>query len=125
MGNRVVMIVDDEPGLLALFGGLIKRLNCEVVEVDSGATAIELLQTQTPDVLVLDLAMPEVSGGDVLAYIKETPHLTSMRIIVLTALGIGMVRDELPDIVDRWVNKPVRPNQFLDIVQEVFGTGED
>lgn len=118
--DKLVMLVDDELGLLALFGGLVKRLNCEVIEVDGGAAAIDLLNTHTPDVLVLDLAMPNVNGGDVLDFISHTPHLSAMRIVVLTALGLGAIRNDLPDIVDKWVNKPVHPDAFLKLMRDVL-----
>ncbi len=121
--GKSVMIVDDEPGMLALFGGLITRLGCDVLQADGGAAAIELLQTHTPDVLVLDLAMPYVSGGDVLTYIQRTPRLDTMRILVLTALGISAVRNDLPDIVDKWVNKPLRPDVFLAMVRDLLDGG--
>lgn len=118
--GKSVLIVDDEPGMLMLFGGLIERLECDVLQADGGETAIALLQAHTPDVLVLDLAMPHVSGGDVLAYVQQTPRLRSMRILVLTALGINAIRGDLPDIVDKWVNKPLRPDVFLALVRELL-----
>lgn len=121
--DAIVMIVDDEKGLLMLFGGLIRRLGCHVIEIDGGAAAIETLHNETPNLLVLDLAMPEVSGRDVLAYVRQTPRLDDMQVMILTALGPSAVHDE-DDILlrsDRWVNKPVRPSALLAIVEEMLG----
>jgi CheY-like chemotaxis protein len=69
------MVVDDEAGLLRLFAGLVERLGCETYRALDGETAIELLKEYTPDLLILDLAMPNVSGIDVLSFVRATPHL--------------------------------------------------
>lgn len=120
MSETLVMIVDDEKGLLVLFSKLIKRLGYAVIEADGGQAAIDLLHETTPDLLVLDLAMPKVSGHDVLQYIKDTPRLDDMQVMVLTALGPGAVHNSANSRVDRWVNKPLRPDHFIDHVQDML-----
>lgn len=120
MSETLVMIVDDEKGLLMLFSNLIKRLGYTVIEADGGQAAIDLLHEVTPDLLVLDLAMPKVSGHDVLRYIQNTDHLDDMQVMVLTALGPGAVRDSTSSRVDRWVNKPLRPDAFIDHIQDML-----
>ncbi len=120
MSDTLIMIVDDERGLLQLFSGLIKRQGYNVVEASGGEAAIKILRDTTPDLLVLDLAMPKVSGRDVLVYINETPRLDTMKVMVLTALGPGAIQDEALDRTDRWLNKPVRPDIFLKHIQEML-----
>lgn len=125
MSQTLVMIVDDEKGLLMLFSTLIKRLGYAVVEADGGQAAIDLLREVTPDLLVLDLAMPRVSGHDVLQYVQDTQRLDDMQVMVLTALGPGAVHDSTNSRVDRWVNKPLRPDVFIDHIQDMLaGTAE-
>ncbi|MCZ7538932.1 MAG: response regulator [Anaerolineae bacterium] len=75
-----ILIVDDEPGLLRLFTSLIQRLDCTVIRASGGAAAIAILEERTPYLLILDIAMPEVSGIDVLAYVTQTPRLDSMNV---------------------------------------------
>jgi CheY-like chemotaxis protein len=119
----VVLIVDDEPGLLRLFSGLIRRLGCEAVPAGGGEEALAILEQSTPDLLILDLAMPEVSGADVLRYVRSQPGLDVMKVMILTARP-GMVPEVESMGVDCWVTKPVMPNEFLEIVADVLnGTG--
>ena len=120
MSNRLVMIVDDEKGLLQLFSMIIRRLGYEVIEIDNGQRAIEQLQHITPDLLVLDLAMPQVNGRDVLAFIKGTPELNSMPIMVLTALGHASGASDELSRATRWVSKPVRPDDFVKHFQDML-----
>lgn len=120
MNNTLVMIVDDERGLLQLFGSLIERQGYKVIEASGGEAAIEILHNATPDLLVLDLAMPKISGRDVLSYIKDTPRLDNMKVIVLTALGPGTIKDGALERTDKWINKPVRPDVFIKQIQEML-----
>lgn len=120
MSDTLVMIVDDEQGLLQLFGSLIKRQGYSVIEASGGEAAIKILNDTTPDLLVLDLAMPKISGRDVLAYINDTPRLDTMKVMVLTALGPGAIQDKALERADRWINKPVRPDVFIKHIQEML-----
>jgi two-component system, OmpR family, response regulator VicR len=115
-----ILIVDDEPGLLRLFTSLIQRLDCTVIEASGGAAALAILEARTPYLLILDIAMPEVSGIDVLTYVIQTPRLDSMNVMVLTALGSNRDFQDLAPRVQRWVSKPVMPIDFLQMVKELL-----
>jgi CheY-like chemotaxis protein len=115
-----VLVVDDEPGLLRLFSGLVERLNYRTLRAPGGHEALDFLDQETPDLLILDLAMPEISGFDVLQYVRSIPRLDSMKVMILTARP-----NLVPEIeemgIDCWVAKPVMPNDFLEIVASVLG----
>ena len=117
----VVLVVDDEPGLLRLFSGLAERQGCETLTARGGVAALDLLDETTPDVIVLDLAMPDVSGFDVLRHIRQTPRLDHMKVMILTARP-----NKLPEIetlgIDAWVTKPIMPGDFLDALNELLVT---
>lgn len=114
-----VLIVDDEPGLLQLFAGLIKRLPCHVLTGQGGDEAIAILERETPDLLILDLAMPGVSGYDVLQHVRSITRLQNMRVMILTARP-SMVPEVEELGIDYWVSKPILPRDFLEIVREVL-----
>jgi CheY-like chemotaxis protein len=114
-----VLIVDDEPGLLQLFAGLIKRLPCRVLTGEGGEEAIVILERETPDLLILDLAMPGVSGYDVLQRVRSIPRLQNMRVMILTARP-AMVPEVEELGIDYWISKPILPRDFLEIVREVL-----
>ncbi|GAB4408485.1 MAG: hypothetical protein Kow00106_01650 [Anaerolineae bacterium] len=123
MSEPLVLIVDDEKGLLDLFRTMLRPLKMRVLTAEGGAEAIALLEQITPDLLILDLAMPQVSGFDVLNFVKRTPRLDSMRVMVLTATGpLGTRRGEDPRIA-RWVTKPVASGEFRAMVQALLNAG--
>lgn len=115
----LIVVVDDEPGLLRLFTALLDRLACEAVPAGGGAMALDILEQCTPDLLILDLAMPAVSGLDVLRRVRATPRLANMKVMILTARP-----NIVPEVealgVDRWLSKPVLPGDFLDTVNSLL-----
>lgn len=121
MTAPVVLVVDDEPGLLRLFTALIERLNCRVIAADGGEAALDILDEITPDLLILDLAMPEKNGYQVLQYVRSIPRLGNMKVMILTARP-NMVPEVEALGIDCWVSKPVMPHDFLEIVSQVLDT---
>ncbi len=115
----VVLVVDDEPGLLRLFTRLLERLDCKPVAASGGTVALGILDQITPDLLILDLAMPEVNGYQVLQYVRRVPRLDTMKVMILTARP-NMVPEVEALGIDCWVSKPVMPHDFLDIVTQVL-----
>ena len=119
MSVPLVMIVDDESGLLRLFTRLVQRLDCETITAANGVAALDVLDHETPDLLILDLAMPEISGFDVLQHVRSIPRLDAMKVMILTARP-NMVTEIEALGIDCWVVKPVMPNDFLEIVTNVL-----
>ncbi len=119
-----VLVVDDEPGLLRLFSELVARLGVTTWQASGGIRAIEVLRKDTPDLMILDLAMPEVSGQDVLEYVRTQPHLDTMKVMILTARPYMIPEIEALGI-DRWVSKPVMPLDFLDHVRDMLADHTD
>lgn len=118
----LVLIVDDEPGLLRLFSGLVQRLDCEPLLAVSGAEALEILAHTIPDLLVLDLAMPRVSGFDVLRYVRSNSRLDLMKVLILTARP-NLVPEVEALGIDAWLSKPVMPNDFVDAIAHTLYGG--
>lgn len=119
MTAHLVLVVDDEAGLLRLFAGLVERLECKTLRACGGEAAIDILQSATPHLLILDLAMPEVSGIDVLAFVRSTPRLDNMRVMILTARP--NMAPELAELgFDYWVSKPIMPHDFIEAVQQAL-----
>lgn len=114
-----VLVVDDEPGLLRLFSELVARLGVDTLPASGGTQAIEILQTETPDLMILDLAMPEVSGLDVLEYVRSQPRLDGMKVMILTARPYMVAEVEALG-VDSWVSKPVMPSDFMNYVNAML-----
>ncbi len=117
----LVMLVDDERGLLDLFARLVARLEYEVISVNDGAIALDMLERVTPDLLILDLGLPGVPGDEVLRYVRNVPRLARTKVIILTARP-HLLSEVEPLGVDAWRVKPIHTQEFLTMVQEMLSS---
>ncbi len=115
------MLVDDERGLLELFASLVARLEYDVISVNDGAVALDILRRVTPDLLVLDLGLPGISGDDVLRYVRGEPRLAQMKVVILTARP-HLISEIEPLGIDAWYTKPIHTQDFLSMVQDVLSS---
>lgn len=83
---KKILVVDDEKDMLLM---LEKRLTAEgysVITTTEGTNAVSLAKSHRPDIIILDVVMPEMDGGEVAAKLKEHPSTRSIPVIFLTAL---------------------------------------
>jgi CheY-like chemotaxis protein len=80
-----VLVVDDDPAIRRLIIAALKRDGYEFLEAPNGREALDLMRSRKPDVVVLDLMMPVLSGWDVLRERQGDPELTSIPVIVVSA----------------------------------------
>jgi len=117
---KKIMVVDDEPDILFTVGQVLETSGYEVVKAKDGKECIELLSNMDtfPDLVLLDIMMPEISGWDVAAKIKENPSWTGIPIVFLTAKGdtmsIGMGNLAAEDYI-------VKPFDIKDLQERVKG----
>jgi CheY-like chemotaxis protein len=114
-----ILLVDDEADLLTLFEIALVRLNCALYKAESGRRALEILSELVPTLIVLDLAMPEVSGIDVLEAIRSDPAYDQTKIVVLTAVPLMLERRHV-SMVDMVLTKPVTPRSLESIIRNLL-----
>jgi DNA-binding response OmpR family regulator len=115
-----VLVVDDDPMLNELFQAAVKLAGCSPTPIGDGISALEYLQSNVPDLILLDLELPRVHGTKILRYISQANHLQSTRIIIVSALT--NVTPELFDRrIDRVVTKPVRITVLADTIRIALG----
>ncbi|MCK4902600.1 MAG: response regulator transcription factor [Thermoplasmatales archaeon] len=90
--NKKIMVVDDEPDILTTVGQMLEMSGYEVIRATDGKECLKLLDesNSNPDLIVLDIMMPDISGWDVAAKLKENPKWNSIPIVFLTAKGDTM-----------------------------------
>ncbi len=82
---KSVMIIEDEPDAAELFAEMMRLNGYRVLKAYSGAPAIALMSQERPDVIILDLMMPAVSGLDVLHSMRGDPTLASIPVVIVSA----------------------------------------
>lgn len=113
--TSVVMVVDDEKSLRETAGIYLERAGYIIQKVAGGAEALRLLRTSPPDLVVLDLAMPEVSGVEVLKEISA--HHEGLPVIVATGYPDGVLMKQALEFAPFvLLAKPVEADKLVDAV---------
>lgn len=117
-----VMVVEDDAALLRLYDTQISRwpMKPEFVGLDNGFAALILLGRHRPDLLILDLHMPEMDGFGMLRVISSTPDLAQTRVVVVTGLDAAEVaaRGGLPSAIEV-LPKPIPFARLLAIANDI------
>lgn len=108
MNKYKVLIVDDIPENIQTLGEMIKDFDLDVKIAEGGQEAIDIIDSYTPDIILLDLMMPHVNGWDVIDYVRKKYSKNEMVIIVVSLLNNKDNIDECYELgVNDYINKPV------------------
>jgi DNA-binding response OmpR family regulator len=121
MSSPRILIADDEPALMRLLEFVLGRRGFIIQGVTNGNAAVEVLKAESPDLVILDVMMPGLDGYEVLTFIRETPRLEGLPVVMLTA------RAQLDDIqrgltlgADAYLAKPFDPEELLSVVESLL-----
>jgi two-component system, cell cycle response regulator DivK len=109
----LAMIIEDDDSLMDIFSRALEEAGYETLVISDGREALEQLAVTRPQVIVLDLQLPSISGGDILRYIRASEHLKGARVILATANS--QWADMLRDQVDWVFDKPISFRQLRDL----------
>mgnify|MGYP000710009859 FL=1 len=108
MNKYKVLIVDDIPENIQTLGEMIKDFDLDVKIAEGGQEAIDIIDSYTPDIILLDLMMPRVNGWDVIEHVREKYSKNAMVIIVVSLLNNKDNIDECYELgVNDYITKPV------------------
>lgn len=113
--TKKVLIVDDEPNIVISLEFLMKKEGYEVTVARDGQEAVERIQADRPDLVVLDVMMPKMNGFEVCETIRKDPGLNDIRILMLTAKGReAEVNKGLSLGADAYMPKPFSTHELVD-----------
>ncbi len=115
--RRLILIVDDEPSVRAMVHASIyvRRARYRVVEAGNAAEALTMAQTEQPQLVLLDVALPDHDGFWVCRTLKSTPSTAHIPVIMLTAMSLPSDRDQAIDAgADGYIVKPFSPRALLE-----------
>ena len=105
---KTVMIIEDEPDAAELFAEMMRVSGFRVLKASAGTPAMALLAQQKPDVILLDIMMPDVSGLEILRYLRREAALANIPVIVVSAKSLPYeVQQGLDAGASVYLTKPV------------------
>lgn len=115
-----VLVVDDEPDVLLLCRLNLQQRGHEVLEAAEGRHALELARERHPDVIVLDLMLPGMTGYEVLETLKADPRTSDIPVLVLTAKSLRADRERSHGLgAANFLTKPFLPNELCELVDSL------
>ncbi len=123
--SQKILIVDDEPNIVILMEQALESLEDEGVELltaRNGLEALEIIKTEKPNLVFLDVMMPKMSGLEVCQVVKHELQMTDVYIIMLTAKGQEFDKQKGIDVgADLYLTKPFRPKEVQEKSMQILG----
>jgi two-component system alkaline phosphatase synthesis response regulator PhoP len=110
----VVLVVDDNQQNLELIQAYLEDIECETAAARDGVEALELVGRKKPDLVLLDVMMPRMSGFEVCRRLKNNPQTSEIPVIMVTALNeFGDIERGIDSGADDFVSKPINRLELL------------
>lgn len=121
MKKERILLVDDEPDILEIVGYNLKKEGFEVSTADNGRDAISIAKKENPDLIILDVMMPEMDGMETCYQMRNIPSLKNTLIAFLTARGEDYSQIAGFDAgADDYITKPVKPRVLISKVKAIL-----
>lgn len=116
---KTVLIVEDNELNMKLFHDLLEAQGYNALQTKDGREALKLAREHRPDLVLMDIQLPEVSGLEVTKWIKEDDELKSIPVIAVTAFAMKGDEEKIRQGgCEAYIAKPISVTQFLETVQE-------
>ena len=124
--GKTILIVDDEPDILGFLSALFSDNGYQTVTAENGESGLEKLKASPPDLVTLDITMPEKSGVKLYREIKESDQWNSIPVIIVTGVTgefekFISTRSQVP-APDGYLSKPIEKDKILEMIGKLLGT---
>ena len=116
-----ILVVDDNQQNLELIQAYLEDIECETIAANDGVEALEIVAAQRPDLMLLDVMMPKMSGFEVCRRLKNDPDAGDIPVIMVTALNeFGDIERGIDSGADDFVSKPINKLELLTRVRTML-----
>ncbi len=116
------MIVEDNELNMKLFHDLLEAHGIDVIQTRDGREVLDLARAENPDLILMDIQLPEVSGLDVTKWIKADAELKKIPVIAITAFAMKGDEEKIREGgCEDYISKPISVMNFLEKVQKYLG----
>ena len=121
MTEKTVLIIEDEEDAAELFAEMMRVSGYRVLKTSKSAPAISMLSAEKPDIVLLDIMMPEISGLDILRQMRRDPELVNIPVIVITAKSMPSdIKNGMEAGASTYLTKPVGYLELKEAVERIL-----
>jgi two-component system cell cycle response regulator DivK len=122
---KTVLIVEDNELNMKLFHDLLEAHGYHTVGTRNGIEALDLARQHRPDLILMDIQLPEVSGLEVTKWLKDDPELRHIPVVAVTAFAMKGDEERIRQGgCEAYLSKPISVAKFIDTVRHFLGSGE-
>ncbi|HMA73840.1 MAG TPA: response regulator [Xanthobacteraceae bacterium] len=122
---KTVLIVEDNELNMKLFHDLLEAHGYDTVGTRNGVEVIELARTHRPDLILMDIQLPEVSGLEVTEWIKGDPELHQVPVVAVTAFAMKGDEERIRQGgCEAYLSKPISVAKFMETIRRFLGNSE-
>ncbi len=119
---KTVLIIEDEEDAAELFAEMMRVSGFHVLKTSNSAPALAMMASEKPDVVILDIMMPEVSGLDILRQMRRDPELSRIPVVVVSAKSMPAdIKNGMEAGASTYLTKPVGFLDLKDAVERAMG----
>jgi CheY-like chemotaxis protein len=120
--QKTVLIIEDEGDAAELFAEMMRVSGFRVLKTSSSAPAITMITAEKPDVVLLDIMMPDISGLDILRQMRADPELTNIPVVVVSAKSMPAdIKNGMEAGASTYLTKPVGFLELKEAVERALG----
>ncbi len=121
ISSKKILVVDDEEDVQVYLGNILKRHNYNVIVSADGRNGLDLAKKELPDLIVLDVMLPDIEGGDVASKLSEDPITRNIPVIFLTALIRKQEEEKMMKTGNRYIlAKPAMKEEILALINKIL-----
>ena len=121
--TKVILIVDDEPKSLILARDLLQVSGYTTIEATDGKQGVELAKTRKPDLILMDIMMPEMDGYTACHAIKTDEATSQIPVVMLTAVDYELNKEFAKEMgADGYITKPFNRQELQDVINQFLPT---
>lgn len=120
--TKTVMIVEDNELNMKLFNDLLEAFGYKTLKTREGKAVVELVRKHRPDLIIMDIQLPEISGLDITRQLKADQDLKAIPVVAVTAFAMrGDEQRIRAEGCEAYLSKPISVQSFLDTVRRFVG----
>lgn len=118
--SKKVLVVEDNELNMRLFCDLLEAYDFEPIKCRDGVNALELARKDRPDLIIMDIQLPEVSGLDITRWIKDDEELASIPVLAVTAFAMRSDEARVREAgCEGYLSKPIQITSFIRAVEKL------
>ena len=120
--SKTILIVEDNELNMKLFHDLLEAHGYETVQAKDGMEVLDLAREHRPNLILMDIQLPEVSGLEVTRWLKEDDELKSIPVIAVTAFAMKGDEEKIREGgCEAYIAKPISVKSFMGVIEKVLG----